>query len=133
MASPFAVFRRNQKVMTVILTCLAMFAFIILDSVSKMETSAIIPIIFGLIGASLAWMWCSQNERGISYPYIGVGALLGAIAGALLVSQAGNQDGITTAYGRLTNRDLLEMKQKRDMANQFVISAFRNEAKKCIR
>ena len=104
MASPFAVFRRNQKVMTVILTCLAMFAFIILDSVSKMETSAIIPIIFGLIGASLAWMWCSQNERGINYLNIGFGALLGAIAGALLVSQTENQDGIDTKYGRLTNR-----------------------------
>lgn len=125
MASPFAVFRRNQKVLTVVLTCLAMFAFIILDSVSKMETSAIMPILFGLVGASLAWMWGSQNERGISYPIIGLGAILGAIAGAMLVSQAGNQGGVTTAHGRLTNRDLLEMKQKRDMANQFVISAFR--------
>ena len=128
MASPFAVFRRNQKVLTVILTCLAMFAFIILDSVSKMETSAIMPILFGLIGASLAWMWCSQNERGINYRNIGFGALLGAIAGALLVSQTENQDGIDTKYGRLTNRDLLEMKQKRDMANQFVVSAFRERS-----
>jgi hypothetical protein len=105
-----------------------MFAFIILDSVSKMETSAIMPILFGLIGASLAWMWCSQNERGINYRNIGLGALLGAIAGALLVSQTENQDGIDTKYGRLTNRDLLEMKQKRDMANQFVVSAFRERS-----
>ncbi len=125
MSSPFAVFRRNQKVMTVVLTCLAMFAFIILDSVSKMETSAIMPIIFGLIGASLAWMWGSQNERGISYSTIAIAAVLGGIAGAMLVSQTGNQGGVTTAYGRLTNRDLLEMKQKRDIANQFVVSAFR--------
>lgn len=125
MASPFAVFRRNQKVMTVVLTCLAMFAFIILDSVSKMETSAIIPILFGLVGASLAWMWGSQNERGISYPVIGIGAILGAIVGVIFINQWANQGGLATAHGRLTNRDLLEMKQKRDMANQFVISAFR--------
>jgi len=125
MASPFAVFRRNQKVLTVVLTCLAMFAFIILDSVSKMETSAIMPILFGLIGASLAWMWGSQNERGISYPVIGLGAVLGAIVGVIFINQWANQGGLATAHGRLTNRDLLEMKQKRDMANQFVISAFR--------
>ena len=125
MASPFAVFRRNQKVLTVILTCLAMFAFIILDSVSKMETSAIMPIIFGLIGAALAWMWGSQNERGISYPTICVGAVLGGIAGAMIVAQSGNQGGISTAHGRLSNRDIFEMKQKRDIANQFIVSAFR--------
>lgn len=125
MSSPFAVFRRNQKVLTVVLTCLAMFAFIILDSVSKMETSAIMPILFGLVGASLAWMWGSQNERGISYPVIGIGAILGAIVGVIFINQWANQGGLATAHGRLTNRDLLEMKQKRDMANQFVISAFR--------
>jgi len=102
-----------------------MFAFIILDSVSKMETSAIMPILFGLIGASLAWMWGSQNERGISYPVIGLGAVLGAIVGVIFINQWANQGGLATAHGRLTNRDLLEMKQKRDMANQFVISAFR--------
>ena len=49
MASPFAVFRRNQKILTVILTCLAMFAFIILDSVSRLDSAAIMPILFGLI------------------------------------------------------------------------------------
>jgi hypothetical protein len=102
-----------------------MFAFIILDSVSKMETSAIMPILFGLIGATLAWIWGSQNERGISYPTIAIGAVLGAAAGAFLVSQTGNQGGLATAHGRLSDRDLLEMKQKRDMANQFVVSAFR--------
>jgi hypothetical protein len=125
MASPFAVFRRNQKVMTVILTCLAMFAFIILQSLEQMSSSAIIPVVFGLAGAGLAWMWGSQNERGISYPTIGTGAVLGAIAGAMLVSQAGNQGGVTTAHGRLSRQELGEMKERRNMANQFVAGAFR--------
>lgn len=125
MASPFSLFRRNQKVLTVILTCLAMFAFIILQSLEQMSSSAIIPVIFGLAGAGLAWMWGSQNERGISYLWIGVGMLFGVIAGAMLVSQAGNQGGVTTSLGRLSNRELLEMKQQRDMANQFVAGAFR--------
>jgi hypothetical protein len=125
MASPFAVFRRNQKVMTVILTCLAMFAFIILGSLEQMDAAAIVPVIFGLGGAALAWLWGSQNERGISYPTICAGALLGAIAGGMLASQAGSQGGVSTSLGRLSNRDLLEMKQKRDMANQFVAAAFR--------
>ena len=128
MASPFAVFRRNQKVLTVVLTCLAMFAFIILDSVSKMETSAIMPILFGLLGASLAWMWGSQNERGVSYKVIGAGAIVGAIVGVIFINQLANQGGLATAHGRLTNRDLFEMKQKRDMANQFIISAFQERS-----
>ena len=91
MASPFAVFRRNQKILTVVLTCLAMFAFIILDSVSKMDSSAIMPILFGLIGAALAWLWGSQNERGISYSTIAIGGVLGAAAGAVIIAQSANQ------------------------------------------
>tara|TARA_R110002072_G_scaffold238769_3_gene396449 strand:- start:82484 stop:85231 length:2748 start_codon:yes stop_codon:yes gene_type:complete len=126
MASPFSVFRRNQKILTVVLTCLAMFAFIILDSVSKMDSSAIMPIIFGLIGAALAWLWGSQNERGISYSTIAIGGVLGAAAGAVIISQSANQGGITTAHGRLSISDLNEMKQNRDMANQFVLSVFRS-------
>ncbi|NQV29094.1 MAG: hypothetical protein HQ518_32470 [Rhodopirellula sp.] len=125
MASPFAVFRRNQKILTVVLTCLAMFAFIILDSVSKMDSSSIMPILFGIIGAALAWLWGSQNERGISYSTIAVGAVLGAIAGAVIIAQSANQGGVSTSLGRLSNHELLEMKQKRDMANQFVAGAFR--------
>jgi hypothetical protein len=125
MASPFAVFRRNQKILTVVLTCLAMFAFIILDSVSKMDSSVILPILFGLVGAGLAWMWGSQNERGISYPTIAFGAVAGAIAGAVMISQMANQGGLQTAHGRITNDDLQEMKQKRETVNQFVVRAFR--------
>ena len=126
MASPFAVFRRNQKILTVVLTCLAMFAFIILDSVSKMDSSAIMPILFGLIGAALAWLWGSQNERGISYSTIAIGGVLGAAAGAVIIAQSANQGGISTAHGRLSITDLNEMKQSRDIANQLVLSVFRS-------
>ena len=126
MASPFAVFRRNQKVLTVILTCLAMFAFIILGSLEQMDSAAIVPVLFGLFGAALAWLWGSQNERGISYPIIAFGAVLGVIAGTLILNQSANQGGITTAHGQLSGRDLHEMRQKREMANQFVLSAFRS-------
>ena len=125
MASPFAVFRRNQKVMTVILTCLAMFAFIILGSLEQMDSAAIVPVLFGLFGAALAWLWGSQNERGISYPIIAIGAVLGVIAGTMILNQSANQGGIATAHGRLSDGDLHEMKQKREMANQFVLSVFR--------
>lgn len=126
MASPFAVFRRNQKVMTVILTCLAMFAFIILGSLEQMDSAAIVPVLFGLGGAALAWLWGSQNERGISYPIITVGAVLGVIAGTMILNQSAKQGGISTAHGHLSDGDLHEMKQKREMANQFVLSVFRS-------
>ena len=125
MASPFAVFRRNQKVMTVILTCLAMFAFIILGSLEQMDSAAIVPVLFGLFGAALAWLWGSQNERGISYPIIAFGAVLGVIAGTIILNQSANRGGLATAHGRLSDGDLHEMKQKREMANQFVLSVFR--------
>ncbi|MFT5095393.1 MAG: hypothetical protein ACI93T_004240, partial [Porticoccaceae bacterium] len=126
MASPFAVFRRNQKVMTVILTCLAMFAFIILGSLEQMDSAAIVPVLFGLGGAALAWLWGSQNERGISYRIIAIGAALGILAGTMILNQSANQGGIATAHGRLSDGDLHAMKQKREMANQFVLSVFRS-------
>jgi len=126
MASPFAVFRRNQKVMTVILTGLAMFAFIILGSLEQMDSAAIVPVLFGLGGAALAWLWGSQNERGISYSIIAIGAVLGVLAGTMILNQSANQGGISTAHGYLSDGDLHEMKQKREMANQFVLSVFRS-------
>jgi hypothetical protein len=124
MSSPFALFRRNQKVLTVILTCLAMFAFIILGSVQD-NTELIIPILFGLGSAAMAWLWGSKNERGVSYSTIGVGAVAGVLAGTFIISQHSNQGGVSTALGRLSNRDLMEMKQERDAANQFIVGAFR--------
>lgn len=103
-----------------------MFAFIILGSLEQMDSAAIVPVIFGLIGAALAWLWGSQNERGISYPIIAFGAVLGVIAGTIILNQSANQGGIATAHGRLSGRDLDEMRQKREMANQFVLSVFRS-------
>lgn len=125
MSSPFAVFRRHQKALTVVLTILAMFAFIILDSVSRMNTSAIMPIVGAIVGAALAWLWGTQQEGGISNGSIGFGAVLGVIVGTVIIYQSTGQSGISTDIGRISDRELFEMKQQRELANQIVMGAFR--------
>ena len=57
MASPFSLFRRHQKVLMVVLTGLAMFAFIVMDALSRMEdSSAFIPLVTASVGAAAFWL-----------------------------------------------------------------------------
>lgn len=126
MASPFSLFRKHQKVLTVILTALAMFAFIILDAVSRMDNTYIMPILFALIGIGIAWIWCESKEGKVDRGLLATGAAIGLIIGAvpLITQRSARPDGIPTSIGTISPNELMELRQQRELANQFVRQAF---------
>ena len=66
MKSPFAIFRKHQKVLMVGLTGLAMVAFVMLDSVGTDRSDLFLPVICALIGMGLlGWLgWqCAAATR----------------------------------------------------------------------
>jgi hypothetical protein len=124
MASPFSLFRRHRKILTVILTGLAMFAFIVLDALSRMEdSSAFIPLVTAIVGAAAFWFFGQQSNKGSGFTL--VGAAFGAAVGFLAVYSRPNPDGIATDIGTLTKAKLQVMREERNQANQFIGGAVR--------
>lgn len=124
MASPFQLFRRHQKVLMVVLTGLAMFAFIVMDALSRMEDStAFLPLVTAIIGAATFWFIGQQSEKGSSFTL--VGAAFGAALGFILVFNRPGPPGVETSIGTLSERQIQDMRQERALANQFIGGAVR--------
>ena len=128
MSSPFAVFRRHQKAMTVILTGLAMFAFIIFGALdpSASPTGGVSHILIPLLAAALFagafWIWGLQDGKG---PQDAVtGALVGLLVGLIPIFMASRQGGIATAAGTISELELFDLRRERSMANEIVMRAF---------
>lgn len=118
MASPFSVFRKHEKVLMVVLTGLAMFAFIIMDQLQPQH----FPIILGFLGgAALFWALGSASGRGI--PYAVAGGILGIIVGYFVPGLINRNDVVETNFGDLSRNELYGLSQRRILANQFVYQA----------
>ena len=124
MASPFSLFRKHQKVLTVILTALAMFAFIVLDAVSRMDSARVMPFLFAAMGAGVFWIWGEGKEGKTDTTQILTGAILGAVIGALPLLTSSGGSGIPTSIGTISQQELMELRQKRELTNSFVRQAF---------
>ena len=83
MASPFSIFRRHQKALTITLTALAMFAFVILDAVTKMDTTYVMPLLLAVVFAGAFWLWGPSEKKGNSH--VLTGAAIGLIIGLSLL------------------------------------------------
>jgi hypothetical protein len=122
--SPFAIFRRNQRQLMVVLTGLAMFAFIFLDSVSMRSGS--LPRMFGVILVAMifaAGLWVVGAPRGKGNEWALYGALLGAVAAYFGLRAPPNGVVVQTSIGSFTRQQFQDMGQRRAMANRFVYSA----------
>lgn len=128
MSSPFAVFRRHQKAMTVILTGLAMFAFIIFGALdpsaspSGGASNILIPLLAAALFAGAFWIWGLQDGKG---PQDAItGALVGLLIGLIPIFMASRQGGIATAAGTISERELFDLRRERSLANEIVMRAF---------
>ncbi|MBI1310252.1 hypothetical protein GC176_03010 [bacterium] len=131
MSSPFAVFRRHQKALTVILTGLAMFAFIILGAVDLGGSGGpmgggsgtiLIPLLSAAVFAGAFWIWGLQDGKGAQDAM--TGAIVGVLIGLVPIVMASRQSGIATAAGTITERELFELRRERSLANEIVMRAF---------
>ncbi len=118
--------------MTVILTGLAMFAFIILGAVDLGGAGGpmgggggtfLIPLLSAAVFAGAFWIWGLQDGKG---PQDAVtGALVGILIGLIPIFMTSQQSGIATAAGTISERELFELRRERSLANEIVMRAFR--------
>ena len=123
MASPFSLFRRHQKVLMVLLTGLAMFAFIIMGSLSaSSDSQMMMPLMMGGLFAVLFWVFGKKSKNRKVLPVWGfIVGITVFIVPAIMNSGQGN---IQTNYGEITPRELFEMRQNRDTVNRFIALVF---------
>lgn len=119
MASPFDVFRKNQKVLMALLVGFSMVAFILADSVDATNFPIFLGAAFGALG-----LWLLSGKGGAEgWAIAAVGALLGAVVGWYGPSWLGNNTVIQTAEGDLSYRDIDRILQRQEQANQFLAQA----------
>ena len=122
MKSPFAIFRKHQKVLMVVLTGLAMFAFIVLDSLSQNMAAA--PLVLGVtFGLLIAWALARKTQ--LVWPWVLLGGVVGGYLGHSVQQQASASTAVvTTSLGNFTDEQLAEVHNRRSTVNQFLQQAF---------
>jgi SurA N-terminal domain len=123
MKSPFAIFRKHQKVLMVVLTGLAMLAFIVTDSL-RADSAATLPILCGVVG--MAVLGYIGWRRGEAVTFGAAGLALGVVVGVFLMlhmGSSGPKPPIETDAGNLTHNELQSLVQRRHVANGFVSAA----------
>ncbi|MBT4866045.1 MAG: hypothetical protein HON53_13145 [Planctomycetaceae bacterium] len=121
MKSPFAIFRKNARVLTVVLTGLAMFAFVVMDQLRS--NPQLFPILMaGLLLGCAFWILGRPSGHGNEY---GVGGLLlGVVLMAYVVPTfTGADAAVELTIGSLSEQDVNEHLRRRQLANQFVAQA----------
>ncbi len=125
MKSPFAIFRKNQKTMTVILVVLAMFAFVVLgvisDSMQNGMSSSALIFIAVLIGAAVFWIMGLKAKK--SQEYAITGAILTGAVGLVFATFTAPAPAVQTTFGSLSDGDLRNLVSDRSTANQFISMA----------
>jgi len=123
--SPFAIFRRNQRQLMVVVTGLAMFAFIFLDD--SILRGGQLPRMLGVVFVALVCaggLWVIGAPRGKGNEWALYGALLGAVVAFFgLRAQTSGGVVVETSIGSFTREEFREIAQRRAVANRFVMSA----------
>jgi hypothetical protein len=120
MASPFDVFRKNQKVLMALLVGFSMIAFIAADSIDATNFPIFLGALFGALGL---WL-LSGKGGGEGWAIAAVGAVLGAAVGWYGPNLLGDNTAVQTTEGNLSYRDIDRILQRQDQANQFLGMAF---------
>ena len=117
MASPFQGFRKNQKILTVWLIGLSMFAFIFLDILRPGGTG--FPIVLGLLLGGLAGWLLSGKDGKEAFVWAGVMAVAGAVFVWGGLNYFGNPTVVTLADGGLDRDEMTGLQNRRTTAKQF--------------
>lgn len=125
--SPFEIFRRNQRQLMVVLTGLAMFAFIFLDSASQSSGELPRSLLIVLVAMACAGgMWIIGSPRGKGNELALYGAMVGAVIAFFGLRTIGAPPVVSTSIGSFSRDDFQQAAQRRAFANRFVAAAANN-------
>ena len=119
MASPLELFRKNQKVLMVPLTILAMFAFIVMDQLNPNQFP---PILGMLVFGGLFWYLGKDRGKGTLFAVIG--GIVGLFVGYTVMPRQGAAMVVKTTAGNIDFREFDTLRKNRQIANQFVIRTY---------
>jgi len=120
MASPFAVFRKNQRILMALTVGFAMIAFIAADVITPQN----FPIFLGALLGALA-LWLLSGKGGTEgWLIAGVGAIVGAVVGMYGPGVFRDNAVVYTNSGNLSNEQIETINRRQDIANQFLRRAY---------
>ncbi|HUE15514.1 MAG TPA: hypothetical protein VMR25_15215 [Planctomycetaceae bacterium] len=124
MKSPFAIFRKHQKVLMVVLTGLAMFSFVVMGSFTGDTSNATLPLLCGVAGMAIFGFFGWRRGEAVTFGAVGIA--VGVVAGVFLMLHAGTgpKPPIETDAGNLSHTELNNLMARRNNANQFIRLAF---------
>ncbi|GAB4143105.1 MAG: hypothetical protein Tsb009_13950 [Planctomycetaceae bacterium] len=126
MRSPFEVFRKNQKILMVVLIGLSMFAFIILDSLTQLSEvpKSLMVLLLAMLLGFVFWVFGTQAGKGKQREYALGGAILGAAVGMLWMVFNRPVAAVETTAGNLSEKQLQKMSQDHQKALEFMERAY---------
>lgn len=119
MQSPFGIFRKHGTILTAGLVVLCMFAFTLADFLQPQH----LPAILGMFALGTIFYLLGQPS-GKGGLFGVVGALLGLVIVSLVPGFWGPPPAASTAVGDLSEEELQELIQKRQIANQFMAAVY---------
>ena len=120
MASPFNLFRKNQRMMIAVLIGLSMFAFIVAGSINETNAPVFLGVILGALG-----LWLLSNKGGSEgWLIAAVGGIVGGFVGAFAPGWFGQDAAVYTSEGNLTHTEIAEIIEDQQDANEFLGRAF---------
>ncbi|MBA3316401.1 MAG: hypothetical protein H0T47_24340 [Planctomycetaceae bacterium] len=120
MASPFQIFRKNQRVLMALLVGFSMIAFIAADVITPQN----FPIFVGALLGALA-LWLLSGKGGAEgWLIAAVGGILGAVVGVYGPNLFRDNTAIYTDRGSLSMEEIDAIARRQDQANQFLSFAY---------
>ena len=126
MKSPFAVFRKHQKMAMVILLLLVMIAFTVGGTLMRMSSGemsgSMVTLLLACIGAAVLAVVGMQKGKASSYAM--AGAIIGAVIGLAQSRISSPGEAVQISIGDLSRQELIELVKNRQLANRIVQTVY---------
>ncbi len=123
MRSPFAIFRKHQKMAMVILTGLSMFAFVVMDQL-RAESPMTVPILAAAVGMLLFGFLGYRRGEPVTWGVGGTALGIAIAVVAMRLAPSGTRPPVQTAMGDISHEELHKLVERRNSANNFLRLAF---------
>ncbi len=123
MAHSMNFFRRNLKPLMAALTLMSMISFVFMDDSMQSHSRLLIPLVFGMFAGGAAFIWGTRSGR--QNEFMAMGFVVGIIFGLTITTFSARDDASQATLAGLTQRDIFNLKNRREKANRIVASLYR--------